>query len=120
MTLRGLLFMSFGARLRRIRIEKGYSVEEMADLLGVYRSTVTAAENDINAPSFKLLCEIREKLNVPLDYYFIDDDKSFIKYALIDYLMILKEEDIELFIQDIMKLMRAEDDKLFSEKSEST
>ena len=51
----------FGAHLRELRKAKGYTQQQMADMLSISRSTYTYYETGNSEPSFqnlKRLCEI--------------------------------------------------------------
>ena len=53
----------FGVHLRNLRKEKGYTQQQMADMLNISRSTYTYYETGKSQPSFqnlKKLCEILE------------------------------------------------------------
>lgn len=56
--------MSFRINLKRFREERGFSQEELANLLGVRQSTVGMWENGTNKPRMKTLEKITEILNI--------------------------------------------------------
>ncbi len=58
----------FSKRLREIRIEKGYTQEEIADYLGFTRPTYTAYESGRRKPDNDTLAKIARFLNVSTDY----------------------------------------------------
>lgn len=58
---------SFGDRLRAARAARGLTQDELADLIGVTKSAVSAWENDREAPSFDKLSGLREHLRTSLD-----------------------------------------------------
>ena len=70
----GVVFMSkeFGEHLRKIRKEKGYTQQQMADILFISRSTYTYYETGKSEPSqekLKKLCEVFDvDYNALLDY----------------------------------------------------
>lgn len=43
----------FGERLKDVREEKGYSQEELGDMVGVSKATISKYENNINPPKLK-------------------------------------------------------------------
>lgn len=59
--------MSFGANLRRIRLEKGYTQEELAKKINTSRSNIANYEVDKNKPSLEMLNKLSEVLGVSSD-----------------------------------------------------
>lgn len=57
-----------GERLRKLRKEKRISQEELADIIGVQKSTVSLYEIGKNDPSDKVKIEIAKYFNISLDY----------------------------------------------------
>ena len=57
-----------GERLRKIRKEKGIKQEELGDIIGVQKSTVSLYEIGKNDPSDKVKIEIAKYFNISLDY----------------------------------------------------
>jgi len=55
-------------RLREVRIEKGYTQEEIADYLGFTRPTYTAYESGRRKPDNDTLAKIAQFLGVSTDY----------------------------------------------------
>lgn len=67
--------MSFGANLKKIRIEKNYTQEQFAEKLGVSRQAVSLWESDNGYPEVEKLLDIAEILNVSLDWLFFDKEE---------------------------------------------
>ena len=57
-----------GERLRRLRREQGMSQEELATIIGVYKSAVSHYENNKDSPSDKIKIAIAKYFNVSMDY----------------------------------------------------
>lgn len=57
-----------GDRLRKLRLELGYTQEELADKLDMGVRQVWRYENDENAPSSETLARISHLLGVSADY----------------------------------------------------
>ena len=64
-----------GERLKKLRKEKGIKQEELADIIGVQKSTVSLYELSKNDPPDKVKIEIAKYFNISLDYLIgvIDD-----------------------------------------------
>ncbi|MFY0544388.1 helix-turn-helix domain-containing protein [Brevibacillus sp. H7] len=56
--------MSLGIRLKTIRIDKGYTLQELAERSNVSRSMLSQLERDQKNPTINVLCQIAEALNV--------------------------------------------------------
>ena len=92
---------ALGEKIKHYRKEKDYSQQQLADVLGVDRSTVTSWENDRRQPDAYTLSGIADALGVsllfliglkelpdkPLNVILVDDEKIILKGGL----LILKE-----------------------------
>ena len=58
----------FGIRLRELRKQNGYTIEQFAEKIGVAKSTLGYYENDNRMPDIEILCRICNVFNVPADY----------------------------------------------------
>ena len=58
----------FGKRLRELRKEKGYTIEQFADMVGISKSTLGYYENNKRMPDIEILARISNVLNVNADY----------------------------------------------------
>ncbi len=58
----------FGLRLKDVRIQFGFSLEELSKRLGVSAAHLCNLECGRREPSFSLLVQIAEDLNLSLDY----------------------------------------------------
>lgn len=54
--------------LRTLRNEKGFTIEKMAEFLGLNPSTYGQYENGVREPNFSTLKDLSDKLNVTVDY----------------------------------------------------
>ena len=61
------MIKNFGSKLSELRKRKGYTQEELADILGVSAQAVSKWENDLSYPDITLLPEIAQLFNVSLD-----------------------------------------------------
>lgn len=58
----------FGKRLKELRKEHGYTIEQFADMVGISKSTLGYYENDKRMPDIEILARIANVLNVNADY----------------------------------------------------
>ena len=58
----------FGKRLRELRKENGYTIEQFADMVGISKSTLGYYENDKRMPDIEILARIADTLSVNADY----------------------------------------------------
>lgn len=58
----------FGKRLKELRKEHGYTIEQFADMVGISKSTLGYYENDKRMPDIEILARISNVLNVNADY----------------------------------------------------
>ena len=58
----------FGKRLKELRKEHGYTIEQFADMVGISKSTLGYYENDKRMPDIEILARIANVLNVSTDY----------------------------------------------------
>lgn len=58
----------FGIRLKDLRRQNGYTIEQFAAKIGVAKSTVGYYENENRMPDIEILSRICDVFNVPADY----------------------------------------------------
>jgi transcriptional regulator with XRE-family HTH domain len=56
----------FGKRLRSIRLERKFTQEEFAELVGISVDFLSLIERGINSPSFEVLEQISKALKLPV------------------------------------------------------
>ncbi len=57
----------FSKNLKELRIEKGLSQQELAQILNVTQSTVAKWESGDREPNFSILIELSNYFNIPTD-----------------------------------------------------
>lgn len=60
--------VEFGMRLRELRRARGITQKELADVLGLNKSVISAYETEIRMPSFDTLLHIAAFFHVTTDY----------------------------------------------------
>ena len=63
----------FGKRLREIRLGRGLSQEDLAEILDCSVDFVSMVERGISAPSFETLEQMSRKLKIPVHAFFAFD-----------------------------------------------
>ena len=59
-----------GMRLKKIREERGYSLEKVSELTGVSKPSINNIERGLTSPSIDSLWKIATGLSVPISYFF--------------------------------------------------
>lgn len=67
--------MTFGEKLKKARLEAGYTQEELANIMTVSRAAIAKWESDRGMPDMANLKAIAETLNVSIDYLLDDGSK---------------------------------------------
>lgn len=60
--------MNFKDTLRRLRKDKGLTGEQLGDLFGVAKTTISAWERGVNFPKADMIRKIADFFNVSVDY----------------------------------------------------
>lgn len=67
---------TFGQRLRRLRIERGFNVQQVAEAINVTHSIVRRAEHDEHQIRAHRLPDLARWLGVTIDYLLTGDDQD--------------------------------------------
>lgn len=68
--------MTFGERLRDARIEKGLTQQELAQQIGVAKSTLTGYEKGNREPDVYKIKKIIKALDIDAEYLIVGDKKN--------------------------------------------
>lgn len=60
--------MNFGKRLKTLRIKKKLTQQQLADLLGLTKSVISAYENGLRYPAYDVLIKISRIFKVSTDF----------------------------------------------------
>lgn len=74
----------FAIRLKSLRLEKGYTLQQVADYLCVNKTTICYYENGKRFPSYQNIVKLAELFNVSIDYLL--GNNSLIKETNEDYI----------------------------------
>ena len=67
---------SLGVRLRKLRLERGFSLAKLAKEVEITGGLISQVENGKADPSFNTLRKIANALNVPMFYLFVDQPEK--------------------------------------------
>jgi len=96
-----LMNMSFGAKLKALRKQRGIIQTQIAEELGIRQNTYSDYENDKTQPSIESIVRICKLLDVPADVLFyeeVNEDTNSISNAVSQYL-----QDRDRLIKKIKK-----------------
>ena len=65
-----------GKKIKELRIKSKFTQSELADLLGVTKSSVASYENDSRQPSLLVLIKIAQIFNVSTDYLLLNKSEK--------------------------------------------
>lgn len=74
-----------GERIRFFRKKAGYTQEKLAELTDKSNHHIAQIEGGKNLPSVPMLYDISCILQVPIDCFFMDDDRMFTEYAAVRF-----------------------------------
>lgn len=69
--------MDVGARLMKLRTEKGFTKYRMAEITGISHTHIGNIENGSKVPNIDTLSRLLEPLGVSLSEFFAEDDSLF-------------------------------------------
>jgi transcriptional regulator with XRE-family HTH domain len=64
------LLVKFGGNLRKLRLEKGFTQEQLANELGIEVSQISRIERGVINTSVVMLYNISSILNIPINKFF--------------------------------------------------
>ena len=70
--------IDFGDKLKQLRTSKGLSQEQLAKILNITKSMISAYENSVRLPSYSVLTKIALSFNVSIDYLFGFSQRQFL------------------------------------------
>jgi transcriptional regulator with XRE-family HTH domain len=78
MIIPALMVFKFGDNVKKIRVEKSISQQELADIVGIHSTHVSRYERNMAQPSVEIAKKMAEALNVTVDtlIYGQQDEKS--------------------------------------------
>ena len=96
--------MLFGEKLKKIRLDNGWTQDELAKKLGTSKQVISRYENNQRTPVITIAAEYAKVLNVPVDY--LVNDKigsiSLAKNTDLSELTPKNERDIQKRLESIL------------------
>lgn len=102
-----MAIVPFSDRLKEIRLNLGYSQQELADLLGTSKQVISRYENGLRSPKISVAAKYAKILNLDLNYLLGEDaqeksqeaaaeaaDLSEVKQMLIEEILAADDADI--------------------------
>lgn len=87
--------MLIGERIKKARIEKGLSQEELGNMIGVSKVSVCGYEKGTRTPTLENLLLLLDILNITPQYV-LGQDKNVIAESDTNYNMYMAKEDLEI------------------------
>lgn len=73
--------MRFGDNLRNLRLQRGYTQQKLAKLMGTSQASITAWENETREPDFATIKRIAEFFHVPMSSLLPSNDAVSDEYT---------------------------------------
>lgn len=70
----GVKPLNLGAKLRQMRLQKGWTLDEMSSRSGLAKSTLSKIENDKLSPSFEVIQKLTKGLDIDVPQLFVASD----------------------------------------------
>lgn len=74
-----------GKRIKFFRQKAGYTQEKFAELICKSKNHITQIERGKSLPSVPMLYDMSQVLQVPMDCFFMDDDRMYAEYAAVRF-----------------------------------
>lgn len=108
--------MTFGETLKKARMEKGLSQQQLAELLYVDRSTITNWEGNRRIPDFAMISKLSKQLGVDINIFLdsvenekpvvimLDNEKTILNYGVPLLKKVLRNAEVYGFTKPSMAL----------------
>lgn len=93
--------INLGAVLKGLRLTNGYTQQQIADIVEVSKSMISAYENGIRQPSYSVLVRLAKEYKVTTDYLLVNN--LYNDYSLDG----LTEEQIETVLKILKEMKKA-------------
>ena len=83
--------MELGIKIKSLRLQCGFTQEELADRCELTKGYISQLENDLTSPSIATLVDLLNALGTDLKEFFSDSDNQKVVFTEEDF--IVKEDD---------------------------
>lgn len=87
-----------GERIKFFRNKSGLTQSGLGDLIDKSKNHITQIERGLSLPSVPVLYDISQILKVPIDCFFLDDDRMYSEYSAVKMTKILDKFENEKLI----------------------
>lgn len=87
---------AYGARIKQLRLAKGLTQEQLAEMLNVSNTCITKIENNQRTSSVELAVELAIQFDVSLDYLLLGAERDTKKQAFRTVISFLSELEAKL------------------------
>jgi transcriptional regulator with XRE-family HTH domain len=98
--------MKFGQKLKRLRQERDWSQEKLAEEIGVKRLAINKYESGQTKPSAETLQKISEVFGVSIDYLLAEESEKFAEDKIIDKTLLEYVAEIEQMSEEEKKFVK--------------
>ncbi|TDO94120.1 helix-turn-helix protein [Halanaerobium saccharolyticum] len=96
--------MTFGKNLKKARKNKGFTQKELAEIVGIKRSTIAGYESKDQEPSYKVLKKISDALDCSIDSLLAHDYDNYIISETKISKEILNNQELKTFFNEMKKM----------------
>ena len=94
------IMLDFSQKLKKLRLSKNYSQQDLADRLFVTKSLISSYEQDLRFPSLEMLVKISAEFGVSTDYLLnLDRQKTINVEQLTDEQIAIISDTVNEFIK---------------------
>ena len=87
--------MTLGERIKRLRLERGWSQGQFAEKLNIHQKQISGYERGSHSPSTEVLIRMAETLNISLDYMVFDKRENMQRVAISDMELLERMTEID-------------------------
>ncbi|WP_052446694.1 helix-turn-helix domain-containing protein [Candidatus Soleaferrea massiliensis] len=87
-----------GERIKFFRNKSGLTQAKLGELIHKSTNHITQIERGLNLPSVPMLYDISQVLQVPIDCFFLDDERMYLEYSAVKMSCILDKFNNEKLV----------------------
>jgi transcriptional regulator with XRE-family HTH domain len=98
--------LTLGKRIRQLRLQRGWSQQELAEKVGIGQKQVSAYERDANTPSGEIFIALARALDVSLDYLAQLAEEDASQVAVADRELLEKVQHVDKLSEEDRALVK--------------